>query len=173
MVPDWNISMKLILFCSLMCTQLRDVKGIVTLVRQMKVSRLVVFIVVSPNPTANQRLHPNQLHSCSVLIRSQVPRVFIGEECVGGGSDVAALEDSGKLKGMLQSIGALQWPAADPLVQYSTRHRPTHSHNVKEGGGARNKICNSRQEKEAGVAPQKTQSKSLSALMSCGKLSLV
>ncbi|XP_036385694.1 glutaredoxin-1 [Megalops cyprinoides] len=37
-----------------------------------------------------------------------VPRVFIGEECIGGGSDVAALEKSGKLEGMLQSIGALQ-----------------------------------------------------------------
>ncbi|XP_041813944.1 glutaredoxin-1 [Chelmon rostratus] len=37
-----------------------------------------------------------------------VPRVFIGEECVGGGSDVAELHESGKLEGMLQSIGALQ-----------------------------------------------------------------
>ncbi|XP_026163622.1 glutaredoxin-1 [Mastacembelus armatus] len=37
-----------------------------------------------------------------------VPRVFIGEECVGGGTDVAALHDSGKLERMLQSIGALQ-----------------------------------------------------------------
>ncbi|CAB1354166.1 unnamed protein product [Coregonus sp. 'balchen'] len=37
-----------------------------------------------------------------------VPRVFIGEECVGGGSDVAELDESGKLEGMLQSIGALQ-----------------------------------------------------------------
>ncbi|XP_034726547.1 glutaredoxin-1 [Etheostoma cragini] len=37
-----------------------------------------------------------------------VPRVFIGEECVGGGSDVAALHKSGQLDGMLQSIGALQ-----------------------------------------------------------------
>lgn len=37
-----------------------------------------------------------------------VPRVFIGEKCVGGGSDVAALHKSGKLEGMLQSIGALQ-----------------------------------------------------------------
>ncbi|XP_061689195.1 glutaredoxin-1 [Syngnathoides biaculeatus] len=37
-----------------------------------------------------------------------VPRVFVGEECVGGGSDVAALHKSGKLEGMLQSIGALQ-----------------------------------------------------------------
>ncbi|XP_077581785.1 glutaredoxin-1 [Stigmatopora nigra] len=37
-----------------------------------------------------------------------VPRVFIGEECIGGGSDVADLHKSGKLEGMLQSIGALQ-----------------------------------------------------------------
>nr|ACO13400.1 Glutaredoxin-1 [Esox lucius] len=37
-----------------------------------------------------------------------VPRVFIGEECVGGGSDVSALDKSGKLEGMLKSIGALQ-----------------------------------------------------------------
>ncbi|XP_034388446.1 glutaredoxin-1 [Cyclopterus lumpus] len=37
-----------------------------------------------------------------------VPRVFIGEECVGGGSDVAALHKSGKLESMLQSIGALR-----------------------------------------------------------------
>ncbi|XP_031603663.1 glutaredoxin-1 [Oreochromis aureus] len=37
-----------------------------------------------------------------------VPRVFIGEECIGGGSDVAALQRSGKLEGMLKSIGALQ-----------------------------------------------------------------
>ncbi|XP_012726183.2 glutaredoxin-1 [Fundulus heteroclitus] len=37
-----------------------------------------------------------------------VPRVFIGEECVGGGSDVAALHKSGALRGMLESIGALQ-----------------------------------------------------------------
>ncbi|XP_056242767.1 glutaredoxin-1 [Seriola aureovittata] len=37
-----------------------------------------------------------------------VPRVFIGEECIGGGSDVAALDKSGNLKDMLRSIGALQ-----------------------------------------------------------------
>ncbi|XP_053724043.1 glutaredoxin-1 [Synchiropus splendidus] len=37
-----------------------------------------------------------------------VPRVFIGQECVGGGSDVEALHASGKLEGMLQAIGALQ-----------------------------------------------------------------
>ncbi|KAK2862419.1 hypothetical protein Q5P01_001952 [Channa striata] len=37
-----------------------------------------------------------------------VPRVFVGKECVGGGSDVSALNSSGQLKGMLQSIGALQ-----------------------------------------------------------------
>ncbi|XP_071192549.1 glutaredoxin-1 [Salvelinus alpinus] len=37
-----------------------------------------------------------------------VPRVFIGEEYVGGCSEVAELGESGKLEGMLQSIGALQ-----------------------------------------------------------------
>ncbi|XP_062313556.1 glutaredoxin-1 [Osmerus eperlanus] len=37
-----------------------------------------------------------------------VPRVFIGKECVGGGSDVAEMDKSGKLKEMMQSIGALQ-----------------------------------------------------------------
>ncbi|KAL3977940.1 STE20-like kinase [Sarotherodon galilaeus] len=42
------------------------------------------------------------------LVLVHVPRVFIGEECIGGGSDVAALQRSGKLEGMLKSIGALQ-----------------------------------------------------------------
>ncbi|KAL7854063.1 hypothetical protein AOLI_G00209070 [Acnodon oligacanthus] len=37
-----------------------------------------------------------------------VPRVFIGEECIGGGSDVSELDRSAKLAGMLQKIGALQ-----------------------------------------------------------------
>lgn len=37
-----------------------------------------------------------------------VPRVFIGENCVGGGTDVAELDKCGKLEGMLQSVGALQ-----------------------------------------------------------------
>ncbi|XP_042357974.1 glutaredoxin-1 [Plectropomus leopardus] len=37
-----------------------------------------------------------------------VPRVFIGKDCIGGGSDVAALDKSGKLVSLLESIGALQ-----------------------------------------------------------------
>ncbi|KTF82224.1 hypothetical protein cypCar_00038710 [Cyprinus carpio] len=37
-----------------------------------------------------------------------VPRVFIGEQCIGGGSDVEGLDRSGKLEGMLQAIGSLQ-----------------------------------------------------------------
>ncbi|XP_067279703.1 glutaredoxin-1 [Pseudorasbora parva] len=37
-----------------------------------------------------------------------VPRVFIGEKCIGGGSDVEGLDRSGELKGMLQAIGSLQ-----------------------------------------------------------------
>ncbi|TRY95151.1 hypothetical protein DNTS_003856 [Danionella cerebrum] len=37
-----------------------------------------------------------------------VPRVFIGEECIGGGSDVDRLDHSGQLETMLQAIGSLQ-----------------------------------------------------------------
>ncbi|XP_078471362.1 glutaredoxin-1 [Lampetra fluviatilis] len=37
-----------------------------------------------------------------------VPRVYIGEKCIGGGSDTEALERSGLLEGMLQEIGVLQ-----------------------------------------------------------------
>ncbi|XP_051533660.1 glutaredoxin-1-like [Myxocyprinus asiaticus] len=37
-----------------------------------------------------------------------VPRIFIGEQCIGGGSDVQNLDSSGKLEGMLQAIRALQ-----------------------------------------------------------------
>ncbi|XP_074851415.1 glutaredoxin-1 [Carettochelys insculpta] len=37
-----------------------------------------------------------------------VPRVYIGEVCIGGYSDLAALEDQGKLSQELQKIGALQ-----------------------------------------------------------------
>ncbi|XP_005990053.1 glutaredoxin-1 [Latimeria chalumnae] len=37
-----------------------------------------------------------------------VPRVFIGEECIGGGTDVDSLDCSGELMGKLQAIGALQ-----------------------------------------------------------------
>ncbi|XP_032826438.1 glutaredoxin-1 [Petromyzon marinus] len=37
-----------------------------------------------------------------------VPRVYIGEKCIGGGSDTEALERRGLLEGMLQEIGVLQ-----------------------------------------------------------------
>ncbi|XP_076851020.1 glutaredoxin-1 [Brachyhypopomus gauderio] len=37
-----------------------------------------------------------------------VPRVFIGEKCIGGGSDVAELDRNGQLAGMLRQIAALQ-----------------------------------------------------------------
>ncbi|XP_022096287.1 glutaredoxin-C6-like [Acanthaster planci] len=36
-----------------------------------------------------------------------VPRVFIGGKFVGGGDDVAKLQSQGKLKPMLQKVGAL------------------------------------------------------------------
>ncbi|KAG9487994.1 hypothetical protein GDO78_007673 [Eleutherodactylus coqui] len=37
-----------------------------------------------------------------------VPRIFIGEKCIGGCSDLVALEGSGELEKMLISIGALK-----------------------------------------------------------------
>ncbi|KAJ1208568.1 hypothetical protein NDU88_003952 [Pleurodeles waltl] len=37
-----------------------------------------------------------------------VPRIFIGEKCVGGCSNVTELEKSGQLQPMIQEIGALQ-----------------------------------------------------------------
>lgn len=36
-----------------------------------------------------------------------VPRVFIGGNCIGGGSETRALQDQGKLVPMLKEIGAL------------------------------------------------------------------
>ncbi|KAM4809516.1 glutaredoxin-1 [Rhinophrynus dorsalis] len=37
-----------------------------------------------------------------------VPRIYIGENCIGGCSDLVPLDNSGQLEKMLQSIGALQ-----------------------------------------------------------------
>ncbi|XP_067425075.1 glutaredoxin-1 [Emydura macquarii macquarii] len=37
-----------------------------------------------------------------------VPRVYIGEVCIGGYSDLAALEEQGELAQKLKQIGALQ-----------------------------------------------------------------
>lgn len=50
----------------------------------------------------------NRQQVCVSCLFLQVPRVFVGEKCVGGGSDVVELHESGQLEGMLQSIGALQ-----------------------------------------------------------------
>ncbi|KAG9354397.1 hypothetical protein JZ751_001105 [Albula glossodonta] len=47
-----------------------------------------------------------------IVCEREVPRVFVGEQCVGGGSDIAELDQSGRLDGILQSIGALQ--ASEP-----------------------------------------------------------
>ena len=42
-----------------------------------------------------------------VMFDFKVPRVFIGGKFVGGGDDVKKLQDTGKLKPMLQDAGAL------------------------------------------------------------------
>jgi len=36
-----------------------------------------------------------------------VPRVFIGGKCIGGGDETAAADKNGKLRGILESAGAL------------------------------------------------------------------
>jgi len=43
----------------------------------------------------------------SLTGRRTVPNVFIGGKSIGGGDDTVALAQSGELKGMLESAGAL------------------------------------------------------------------
>jgi glutaredoxin len=43
----------------------------------------------------------------SICLYLQVPRVFIGGEFIGGGSETAALQSSGQLVPKLKSVGAL------------------------------------------------------------------
>ncbi|XP_026203395.1 glutaredoxin-1 [Anabas testudineus] len=98
---------------------------------KLKGDRVVLFIkpscpycTMAENVLSKYKFKPGHLESVDISGRSDmdslqdyfqeltgsrtVPRVFIGEECVGGGSDVSALHNSGELEGMLQSIGALQ-----------------------------------------------------------------
>ena len=48
-----------------------------------------------------------QDHMRSLTGARSVPRVFIGGKCVGGGDEVASLDAKGKLKPMLEDVGAL------------------------------------------------------------------
>ena len=48
-----------------------------------------------------------QDHMRSLTGARSVPRVFIGGKCVGGGDEVASLDAKGKLKPMLEEVGAL------------------------------------------------------------------
>ncbi|XP_072238743.1 glutaredoxin-1 [Leuresthes tenuis] len=98
---------------------------------QIKGDKVVVFIkptcpfcITAKDVLSQYKFKPGHLEFIDICGRSDmdsiqdcfsdltgartVPRVFIGEKCIGGGSDVAALAKSGKLEGMLQSIGALQ-----------------------------------------------------------------
>lgn len=43
--------------------------------------------------------------TCSLL---QVPRVFIGKDCIGGCNDLIAMQQNGELMTRLKQIGALQ-----------------------------------------------------------------
>ncbi|XP_068451013.1 glutaredoxin-1 [Clinocottus analis] len=82
------------------------------------------YCITAQNVLSKYKFKPGHLKSIDISARADmanlqeyfleltgartVPRVFIGEECVGGGSDVEALHKSGKLESMLQSIGALR-----------------------------------------------------------------
>merc|ERR1712066_1164075 len=48
-----------------------------------------------------------QDHMRSLTGARSVPRVFIGGKCIGGGDEVASLDAKGKLKPMLEDVGAL------------------------------------------------------------------
>ncbi|KAF7208274.1 glutaredoxin-1 [Nothobranchius furzeri] len=98
---------------------------------EIKGDKVVVFLkptcpycVMAEDVLSNYNFKPGHLKCINISEHSEmnaiqdylleltgartVPRVFIGENCIGGGSDVEALHKSGKLEGMLKSIGALQ-----------------------------------------------------------------
>lgn len=74
----------------------------------------------------------------------QVPRVFIGDECVGGGSDVADLHESGQLKDMLQSIGALQWDEGTVRDRVGEKGNKTEKgKSMQQQAGRESRYCSS------------------------------
>ncbi|XP_041836434.1 glutaredoxin-1 [Melanotaenia boesemani] len=98
---------------------------------QIKGDKVVVFLkptcsycVLAKDVLSKYKFKPGHLECIDISGRSDmgsmqdyfleitgartVPRVFIGEKCIGGGSDVAALDKNGQLQGMLEHIGALQ-----------------------------------------------------------------
>ncbi|XP_051733513.1 glutaredoxin-1-like [Ctenopharyngodon idella] len=98
---------------------------------QIKGDKVVVFLkpscpycVLAKDVLSKYRFKDGQLNLVDISGRSDtgsiqdylqqitgartVPRVFIGEKCIGGGSDVESLDRSGALEGMLQAIGSLQ-----------------------------------------------------------------
>ena len=63
-----------------------------------------------PEPNTQAHISYNsypQDHMRSLTGARSVPRVFIGGKCVGGGDEVASLDAKGKLKPMLEEVGAL------------------------------------------------------------------
>ncbi|RVE73002.1 hypothetical protein OJAV_G00044230 [Oryzias javanicus] len=98
---------------------------------QIKGDKVVVFIkptcsfcITAKDVLSKYKFKPGHIQYIDISSRSDmgsiqdylleltgertVPRVFIGEECIGGGTDVAALHRSGKLEGLLQVVGALE-----------------------------------------------------------------
>nr|XP_020448479.1 glutaredoxin-1 [Monopterus albus] len=98
---------------------------------QIKGDKVVLFIkptcpycIMAQDVLSKYKLKPGHLVSVDISRRSDmgrvqdyfleltgartVPRVFIGEVCVGGCDAVEELHNNGKLEGMLQAIGVLQ-----------------------------------------------------------------
>ncbi|OCU02298.1 hypothetical protein XELAEV_18008060mg [Xenopus laevis] len=49
----------------------------------------------------------HKLLSMESDLQTKVPRIYIGEKCIGGCSDLVPLENSGELEKALESMGAL------------------------------------------------------------------
>lgn len=49
-----------------------------------------------------------RLLNCPDSLLLQVPRVFIGKDCIGGCSDLIKMQKNGELMTRLRQIGALQ-----------------------------------------------------------------
>ncbi|XP_069483753.1 glutaredoxin-1 [Ambystoma mexicanum] len=58
--------------------------------------------------SAHEAMNSIQDYLLQLTGERTVPRIFLGDKCVGGCSDVTALDNSGKLEPMIQAIGALQ-----------------------------------------------------------------
>lgn len=64
--------------------------------------RLWVVLILTGQWFSKPVLVITQTLTCNNVLSFQVPRVFINGKCIGGGDETQALEQSGKLSGLLQ-----------------------------------------------------------------------